>query len=310
MRIGLVVDATCDLPETFLEAHGVRVLPCILEFDGRTWLDERDPGQTMMFYRRHIGDRATDARSSACSAAEIREIFLQELVLEYDRILVITACAEFSDMFTAATEASYGILQSYRERRATGERDTSFALRVLDSGTICAGQAVLVCRALQLAGEGGLGFEDMRQAAREEAARVSCLVVPGDPWYARRRGFDGRRAAISRSDYVLAVASDLKPVIELSSGQSRTLARRRGFQAACRHALERAGEAIMQGTGAPVLALSFGGDPRIIRQMPAFRALEAQAAAARMELHLAVMSATMGARLGPGALSVAWLSAA
>jgi DegV family protein with EDD domain len=310
MRIGLVVDAACDLPDACLEAHGIRILPCILELDGRTWLDERDPGQTMMFYRRHIADRATDARSSACSAAEISEIFLQELVLEYDRILVITACAEFSDMFAAATEASYGVLQAYRERRATGERGGSFALRVLDSGTICAGQAVLVCRALQLAGEGALGFENMRRVVREEAGRVTCLVVPGDPWYVRRRGFDGKHAAISRGDYALAVASDLKPVIELSGGRSRTLARRRGFQAACGHAFERVGEAIMQGTGAPVLALSFGGDPRIIRQMPAFKALEAQAAAAHMELHLAVMSATMGVRLGPGALSVAWLAAA
>jgi fatty acid-binding protein DegV len=309
MHIGLVVDATCDLPDAFLEAHGIRVLPCILEFDGRTWLDERDPAQTMMFYRRHIADRATDARSSGCSAADIREIFLQELVLEFDRILVITACAEFSDMFAAATEASYGILQSYRERRAVGERQGSFALRVLDSGTICAGQAVLVCRALQLADSGELGFEAMRQAVRDEAARVTCLVVPGDPWYARRRGFDGRRAAISRSDYALAVASDLKPVIELSGGRSRVLGRRRGFEAACGDALGRAGAAIAQGPVAPALTLSFGGDPRIIRQMPAFRTLEAQAAAARMELHLAVMSGAMGVRLGPGALSVAWLAA-
>lgn len=27
MRIGLVVDATCDLPPEFLAAHGIRVMP-------------------------------------------------------------------------------------------------------------------------------------------------------------------------------------------------------------------------------------------------------------------------------------------
>jgi fatty acid-binding protein DegV len=308
MRIGLVVDASCDLPEAHFKAQGIRVLPSILQFGGKSWLDERDPAQTMMIYRRFIADRALDARSGACSAQEIREIFLRDLVIEYERVLVISACAEFSDIFKHATEASYSILQDYRERRAKSDRSGSFALRVLDSRTICAGEAVLVCRGLQLLAEGRLGFEKVRRTLRVEADRISCLLVAGDPWYLRRRGLDGNGSSLSRTDYALARAAGLQPVIEISEGgRRRTVARARGFAAACGIAFKRAGEAIERGLGTQALGLSFGGDPRVIRELPDFQDLEILAAAARVDLHFSVMSATMGARLGPGALSVAWL---
>jgi DegV family protein with EDD domain len=310
MRIGLVVDASCDLPDSELEAHGIRILPSILHFDGKSWLDERDPAKTMMFYRRFISDRAVVARSGACSAQEIHEIFLQELVVDFERVLVISACAEFSEMFQRATEASYSILQGYRERRRAGERSGSFALRVLDSRTICAGEAVMVCRALKLLAAGQLGFEKMRRALRDDAARITCLVVPGDPWYLRRHGLDGNGAGLGRSDYALARGLGLQPVLELSGGRSRTVARVRGFDTACASALRRAGDAIVRGLGTPALALSFGGDPRVIREMDAYQALEALAASAQIDMHFSVMSATMGARIGPGALSLAWLNAA
>jgi len=308
MRIGLVVDASCDLPDSLLEANGITILPSMLQLGGRSWLDERDPQQTMTLYRRFIADRAVEAHASACSAEEIREIFLRDLVLDFDRVLVITAGAEFSEMFAHATEASYAILQSYRERRREEVRDGGFSLRVLDSGSACAGEAVLVCRALQLLEGGQGGFEAMRRNLRGDAGRTVCLLVPGDPWYLRRRGLDGRGRGIGRADHALAIVSDVKPVTELQAGQRRIIARPRGFRAACEAALGRATRAIEQGLGGGAVTLSFGGDPRIIREMRAYQALESRAAAARLDLHFAVMSATMGARLGPGALSVAWIA--
>ncbi|HRP86302.1 MAG TPA: DegV family protein [Gammaproteobacteria bacterium] len=309
MRIGLVVDASCDLPDSVLEANGIAILPSKLELDGRSWLDERDPEQTLMLYRRYIGDRAVAARSSACGASEICDIFLRDLVLDFDRVLVLTAGADFSDMFARATEASYAILQRYRERRQEEGQGGGFSVRVLDSGSICAGEAALLCRALQLLEEGRDGFEAVRRTLREEVARTTCLLVPGDTWYLRRRGLDGRGRGIGRVDHALAIISDVKPVTEVQGGRRRIVARARGFRAACAVALERATRAIGQGLGGGAVTLSFGGDPRVIRQMPAYQALESRAATARLDLHFAVMSATMGARLGPGALSVAWIPA-
>ena len=309
MRVGFVVDASCDLPDACLERYGVRILPHVLELGSRTWIDERDPVQTMMLYRRFIADRSVDARVNAASTAEIRDIFLQELVLDYDRVLVISAAAEFSDMHAHATEASYAILQAYREHRDAADRAGSFALRVLDSRSLGAGEGVVLCRALQLLEDGGRGFEKIRVAVRDDLDRVRALFVPGDPWYVRRRGMDGRGKGIGRGEYLLATLAGLRPVIELSRGTQQVVARQRGFAAACRHAMDEARKAVARGLGTPALVLSFGGDPRVIRQMDAYQELEAAAVGAQLDLHLAVMGAGTGARLGPGAFSIAWLDA-
>ena len=308
MRIGLVAGASCDLPDSFLERNGIRVLPSILQLDGKTFLDDRAPEQTMALYRRYLADRGVEAHAGACSADEIREIFLQELVLDYDRVLVITACTEFSDLYARATEASYAILQSYRARRAQGPSAGGFSLRVLDSGSIGAGEAVLLCRAVQLLERRQLRFEELRHQLKEEAARAACLVVPGDPWYLRRRGLDGLGKGLRGADHVLARFAGVRPVLSLAGGIRRVVARPRGFEAACAEAMERSMQAIRGGLGAPVLCISFGGDPRVIRRMPVYQALEALAAETRTDLHFAVMSATMGVRLGPGGLSLAWIN--
>jgi fatty acid-binding protein DegV len=309
LRIGLVIDAACDLTRAQIEAHGIRVLPSMLEIGDRAWVDERAPEATMLCYRRFLADRAIAARARACSAAEIQELFLRSLVADYERVLVFCAGAEFSEAFQHATEASYAILQGYRERRDT-TRPGGFALRVLDTGTLCAGEAVLVCRAVQLLYEQGQPFDQTRRALRDEAASVSCLLVPGDPWYLRRRGLDGAGRGLGMADALLARAPDVRPVVSIEAGRRGVAGRARGFTAACALAMTRAQEAIGRGLGTPALTLSFGGDPRVIREMPAYQDLEAQAVAARVDLHLAVMSATMGARLGPGALSIAWMNQA
>ena len=309
MRVGFVVDASCDLPDACLERHGVRILPHVLELGSRTWIDERDPEQTMMLYRRFIADRSVEARMNAASTAEIRDIFLQELVLDYDRVLVISAAAEFSDMHAHATEASYAILQAYRERRDAADRPGSFALRVLDSRSLGPGEGVVLCRALELLEEGKQGFEKIRLSVRDELDRVRCLFVPGDPWYLRRRGMDGRGKGIGRGEYLLASVAGLRPVVELSRGAQQVVARPRGFPAACARAMDEARTAIARGLGTPALVLSFGGDPRVIRQMDAYQELEAAAVGAQLDMHLAVMGAGAGTRLGPGAFAIAWLDA-
>jgi fatty acid-binding protein DegV len=272
-------------------------------------VDDRDRADDDALPALHRGPRAVVTRSGACSAQEIREIFLQELVVDYERVLVISAGAEFSELFQRATEASYSILQDYRQRRAAGERSGSFALRVLDRRTLCAVKPSWSVAHCSCSPRAQLGFEKMRRALQEDTARVGCLLVPGDPWYLRRRGVDGNGRGLSWADFALARSFDVLPVVELAGGKRRTVARLRGFDAACAAALARAGAAIARGLGTPALVLSFGGDPRVIRAMDAYQALEARAAEARIDMHFSVMSATMGARVGPGALSVAWLGA-
>jgi fatty acid-binding protein DegV len=57
----------------------------------------------------------------------------------------------------------------------------------------------------------------------------------------------------------------------------------------------------------PVVAMSFGGDPRLIREMTAYQEFEAFAAVHKCRLHLSVTSATMAVNVGPGAFAMAYI---
>jgi len=118
MRIGVVVNASCDLPDAYIEAHGLVVVPGPIRFGDRTVLDRREPQETLDWYRRELTDRQLDARTVAPDIEQIRDLFLDDLVLRYDRVLMLCMSASRGRVFSRATEASYEILRSYRDRRA------------------------------------------------------------------------------------------------------------------------------------------------------------------------------------------------
>ena len=65
MRIGLVVDATCDLPPEFLAAHGIRVMPIGIRLGEQRLIDRRDPDTTLSFYRDHLPRSAAGRQPAA-----------------------------------------------------------------------------------------------------------------------------------------------------------------------------------------------------------------------------------------------------
>src|SRR5579862_7967531 len=117
-KIGIVVDAACDLPRTFIQQHGLEIMPINMQFGTMSFKDVRDPEQTMEFYRRYVSVKA------------IKDWFLDQLVLKYDRVLVITVSSTRSPVFENATKASFMILSGYKERRKAAGLEEQFALRV------------------------------------------------------------------------------------------------------------------------------------------------------------------------------------
>ena len=77
MRIGLVVDSSCDLPHDFIEQHGIVVMPIIVQVDGRAFVDNRDDETTGNFFREHLASRhdAIRPRASFATGALLGEIF-------------------------------------------------------------------------------------------------------------------------------------------------------------------------------------------------------------------------------------------
>lgn len=308
MRTGVVVDPSCDLPRSFIDEHGIIVLPGLLEFGDKELMDVRDAHETLAMYRRYIADRSLESRSRALGIDRIRDIFLDELVLKYDRIVVLCVSATRGRVFSHATQASYAILQGYRQRRESAGIDESFALRVLDTGSVGPGQGVLAHEAVRLIETESPPFEKLRRTIKDMTRRVVCMLVPNDLYYLRFRASSKGEQSLGGTAYHLGNILGVKPILRMQQGASQVAGYVRGFERGVSRVLENAREAMSRGHVGSVVAMSFGGDPRVIRDLTAYQEFETYAAMQRCELHLSVMSATLAVNVGPGAFALAYIA--
>ncbi len=310
MKMGIVVDACCDLTHAWVREHQVAVLPAALVLDRmRTVIDDRDPDRTREIYQRYICDRSRVPTIQPISAAAVRKRFLDDLVLRYDRLLVLCSDARNIGFFANASQASYAVLKDYRQRRHALGIEESFAMRVLDTGTIGPGAALLAQAATCALHSPGEKFDSVRRRIQELAGRVRCHLLPADPGYLRFRRPEAREAAVGALDYRLGRWLGVRPILEFDGGHWRQHARVRSFRHGMERLLQAATSRLEQQGSGPAIIMSFGGDPRLVRSLPAYKDFESRAARRRIELHLAVMSATLAAQVGPGAFSIAWSEA-
>ncbi|MDQ5908094.1 MAG: hypothetical protein QG599_185 [Pseudomonadota bacterium] len=192
MRTGIVIDSACDLPQSVLDAHHIHLLPILLCRGDRRLPDQRDPEATLAFYRQYQADKTLDADTAPPTVAAIQARLLDELALQYDRVLIITITHTRSPLFAHATEAAYGALKqsrepAYHQRRVQAGLTGPFFVTVIDSQALFTGQGVLVHEAIRLLEEQQLSFSVLRQVIEQLSPRVQGYLVPNDLFYVRHR---------------------------------------------------------------------------------------------------------------------------
>lgn len=306
MNPGIVIDSVCDLPRAFVDRFDIEILPVSLHFGDQVFEDTRDPEATKAFYRKYLGEKNTEFRTRALDVAAISELFLDRLVLRYSKVIVIACSSSRSRLFKNATQASYALLKLQRHRRQAAGLPGSFALRVIDSKSMYAGEAIVAHEAVRLADEDEVKLESMRTALEALGEKVTTFLLPQDPFYLRHRARTKGEKSVGPVGYSLARMFDLKPVVKMQHGDSRVAARPQGFDSALNYVFDEAREAISSGLAKPLVAMSYAGEPAEINQKAAYKSFAAFAQGQGVELMLAVMSATSGINVGPGAFSLAY----
>lgn len=308
MRTGVVIDSACDLPQSYIQSHGIHIMPINLHFGYDTFRDVRNPEATQAFYRKYLTEKTLDAETAPFSVEQIQAMFLDELVLKYDRVLVITISQARSQIFANATEASFAVLKQYRERRLKAGMTGSFYLNVLDSKNMFAGQGVLVHEAIRLLEQEGLSFGALRNGTEQLSQQVHAYLVPEDLFFLRYRGSKKGEKTVGLFGYHLGSLLDIKPIIGFHQGESRVVAKERGFDHALIKLSEIARQAIGQGLATRIVNTSYAGDLEVIRRKRAFVDLERYANAHGIEVLLSVMSTTAGINVGPGSFALAYIA--
>lgn len=307
MRVGIVIDSACDLPRSYIEEHKLEIMPINLVFGDEIFIDERDPDKTIEFYQRYLAERNLDAETQPFSVEQITNMFLDRLVLNYDRVLAITIAGSRSQIFENTTKASFAVLSGYKDRRAKAGVEGAFSLRVVDSKTMFTGEAVLAHEAMRLLEE-DTPFDKLRPAIEALSKDVHAYLVPNDLYYVRTRARKRGDRSVGLLSYAVGSALDIKPILKGYRGDTFPVKKLQGFDNAVSALFDIAMEAINNGLLTNVVAMSYAGNPDVIKNHPRYKEFSQHAHRHGIELMLSVMSTTAGINVGPNSFSLGYIA--
>lgn len=305
MRVGVVVDATCDLPQDFYREHNIGILPISIRLGDEILVDERDPEATLKFYTEQLDAKGLDAETIPYSSEQIREKFLERLVIDYDYIFCITVTSSRSPIFENATRASFTILNDYKNIREKAGVTGPFALRVVDSKNMFCATGVLAAEAAKLA-KAGQTPNDIRRRLDDLRDNICGYMVPSDLYYIRARGMKKGEKSVGLFTYAIGSALDIKPVIQSYRGDTLPVAKILGYDRAVEKMFNHVARQIDRGISTQHICISYGGNPERIARLPGYRALAQVARENGVDILSSIMSATAAVNAGGGCVAIAY----
>lgn len=303
MRIGIVTDASCDLPGSFLQAHGIGILPVHIVLGDTQIEDRRDERATARFYAERQGAALQAAQTRAPDVDALRGFFLERVLPFCDYALCVTISATRSSLYDSAAKAAFALLAA--QQSAGDAVQSPFAMRVIDSKSMFSGTGLLVAEGARLAAAGATPL-DLRQRLEDLRERVCAYMVPDDLYYLRARAQAKGEKTVDWLSYAVGTALDLRPVILGHRGETQVLAQVRGRRRALERLFAHIARQIEHGLDTEEICVSYGGALEVLHALPGYAELRAVAARHCVTLLESMMSMTAAVNVGAGCLAIAY----
>lgn len=303
MRIGIVVDSACDLPNDFIRQHNIVLLPITVRIGEAILADYRDEEATLGFLHAHVAERGHEAETIPYSVEQIRDLFLGKLVVDYDHVFCLTITSTRSPIHEHAVQASFAILNDYKPIRQAAGHNSPFALRVIDTQNLFAAQGVAVVEAVRMR-QAGASVQQIRERLEQLALHTHGYMVPRDLYYLRARARAKGDRSVGLLSAALGTALDIKPVLHGHRGQTAPVAKLKGFETATQKLFDVTVQRIQEGLMTPTVCVSYGGELSELHALPGYARLREACQAHGVELYESLMSLTGMVNVGKGAVVV------
>ena len=303
MRMGLAIDAACDVSQEFLLKHNVAVMPITVKVDRETFMDKRDPAEMDRFISKRLGSRSHSAETEPSPVEEVQNLFLEKLVIEQDCVFCLTITSTRSPINEHVNKASFGILKNYRQARDEAGVPGPFMMRVIDTRNLFSGTAPAIFEAARMIDAGSTPAA-IRERLLYIADHSYGYMLPRDLYYIRARAKKKNDRSVSLFSAVLGSALDIKPLLRCFRGETAPVAKTRGFEQGAEILFNYATKRVRAGLLVPVVCVSYGGDLAVLERLPGFTDLRAACDECGVELMEAPMSITGMVNVGEGAVTL------
>jgi len=197
MKLGIVTDSTCDLPQYLIEQHGLEVVPSILIIEGKEYADGEDISRDE-FYKR-LPDFKIHSTTAAPSIGEFARRYQKLLDSGCDHVISIHAAGPLTSMVSTAQQAA---------------REFSNRITVIDSLSLSLGLGFQVLAAAESSED---GFEAALGAIESTRRRLRVFAALDTIEYVRRSG------RVPGTIAFLGSLLSIKPIIELADGEVKAI---------------------------------------------------------------------------------------
>lgn len=303
MRMGLAIDASCDLPQAFLQKHNIAVMPITINIDDEIFLDNRNQVELHRFLDRNLGSRSHSAETVPCSIEEVQKLFLDKLVLEQDCVFCLTITATRSAINDHVIKASFAVLKNYRDVRERNGITGPFLMRVIDTRSLFAGSGPAIVEAARLI-EAGEAPAAIRERLTYIANNSYGYMLPRDLYYLRARAKKKGDRSVGLVSAMLGSALDIKPLLRGYRGETGPVGKVRGFEHGAETLFGYVAKRVHAGLLVPAVCVSYGGDLAELAKLPGYDGLRAACEECGVELMEAPMSITGMVNVGEGAVTL------
>ncbi len=303
MRMGLAIDAACDLSREFMLKNSISVMPITVKVDRETFMDNRDSAEMDRFINTRLGSRSHKAETEPCAVEEVQKLFLEKLVIEQDCVFCLTITATRSPINEHVNRASFGILKNYRQVRDKANVPGPFMMRVIDTRNIFAGAAPAVYEASRMIAAGNTPAA-IRERLLYIADHSYGYMLPRDLYYLRARAKKKNDRSVSLFSAMLGSALDIKPLLRCFRGETGPVGKVRGFEQGAEALFGYASKRIQAGLLVPLICVSYGGDLAVLGKLPGYAGLRAVCEEHGVALMEAPMSITGMVNVGEGAVTL------
>ena len=207
MKIKIMSDSTCDLPQSLVEKYDIGIVPLTIVKAGEAFTDGVNIVPADIFA--HVAAGGDLCSTAALSVGDYQEQF-SKYAAEYDGIIHINISAEFSCSYQNACLAAE-------------EFDN---VRVVDSRNLSTGQGLVVLKAYELA-QTCDNLDDLQAQLNAFTPKVEASFLLDQLRYMVKGG---------RCSAVVALGANLlnlKPCIEVKDGKMSVVKKYRGSYAKC-----------------------------------------------------------------------------
>jgi len=310
-KTAIVVDASCDLPKSFIDEHGIQIIPIYFNHNGTELVDSRQVKITTEFYRTNKLNE-DGIRAKITTAENIIKIFKEKLIPNFDNVLIITSHEKRSSINHLLRETTFNNKDKFSDWRLEHGLSEKFKIKIVDSGSILSGHGLLVFETIRLLTEKATPLDNIHKPIELLKPKIQTLIVVDDIQPIRDsktliKTTDGKSNKVSWMKHQVGKVLDTKPIIKCENGEYIAISNQKGFRNAANKLYELVLSDIKSGLERPIINISYAGNLAELKTDQLYKNFIGQINSYRIKALICMMSITGSQSVGKNAISISYI---